>query len=524
MSSEEGLSAGWTLVPLADLLIAVEAGKSFKCEERPPDVDEVGVVKVSAVTWGEYQEQESKTCTDSERINETLFVKPGDFLFSRANTIELVGACVIVRQVSRRVMLSDKILRFTFVGENMKPWVLNLLRSSQGRLQIESLASGNQESMRNIGQGRIGQILVPLPPSAEQNRIVEKLDELLSDLDAGVAELRTAKRKLATYRQSLLKAALEGALTTDWRAARATNGDRQEPAAELVQRILAKRRKLWEQKQLAKFAEQGKAPPRGWQDKYPQPISPDLKDLPELPNGWEWASLDMLGEIASGVAKGTKRSSDVATREVHYLRVANVQRGFLNLAHVKTIEATEKDIAELRLRSGDVLFNEGGDLDKLGRGWVWRGEVVECIHQNHVFRMRPALPATPSELISHHGNTFGKQWFKTAGKQTTNLASINLTLLRSFPVPVAPEVEAHEIVSRLEPLLTVADEQERAISRSIAQATAQRKNILKAAFAGQLVPQDPNDEPASKLLERIRAKRANFSNGNAMLSRIRKTT
>ena len=221
-----------------------------------------------------------------------------------------------------------------------------------------------------------------------------------------------------------------------------------------------------------------------------------------------WASLDMLGEIASGVAKGTKRDAGTVVREVPYLRVANVQRGYLDLGEVKTILATERDIEELILVDGDVLFNEGGDRDKLGRGWVWRDEVENCIHQNHVFRMRPCLALLQPELLSHHGNTFGRRWFQNAGKQTTNLASINMTMLRAFPVPVAPPEEQLEVLQQIRAQLDSLDRQEAATELAIKQSTAQRQNILRSAFAGQLVPQDLHDEPASVLLARIRAERA----------------
>jgi type I restriction enzyme S subunit len=347
-----------------------------------------------------------------------------------------------------------------------------------------------------------------LPSSLTQIRIVEKLEELLSDLDAGVAELKAAQKKLTQYRQSLLKAAVEGKLTAEWRAEHAKRGEPLETGAQLLERILAERRRRWEEKQLAKFKEQGKTPPKDWRDKYSEPVKPNTADLPELPEVWVWASLDMLGDIVSGVAKGTKRDPKILVREVPYLRVANVQRGFLDLSEVKTILATEYDIQELTLRDGDILFNEGGDRDKLGRGWVWRDEVPNCIHQNHVFRMRPYLPDIVPELVSHHGNTFGKTWFQTAGKQTTNLASINMTILRGFPVPVAPHVEQQEILALLRFQLDVLTQQEKSVELGIKQAEAQRQNILKAAFSGQLVPQDPNDEPASVLLERIRAERA----------------
>lgn len=494
----------WVLAPLVDLLSKIETGKSFKCDERRPASSEIGVLKVSAVSWGRYQEDESKTCTDPDRVNPALFVQPGDFLFSRANTIDLVGACVIAREVRQRTMLSDKILRFHFFRDNMKPWVLHLLRSTAGRKQIETLSTGNQESMRNIGQERIGQILVPLPPAAEQTRIVEKLEELLSDLDAGVSELKAAQKKLGQYRQSLLKAAVEGALTAQWRAQHTPT----ETGAQLLERILKERRARWEAKQLAKFEEQGKAAPKDWQKKYPEPVRPEISDLPQLPSGWVWASLDMLGDIASGVAKGSKPTNDAPLREVPYLRVANVQRGYLDLSEVKTIAASERDIQELALKRGDILFNEGGDRDKLGRGWVWRDEVANCIHQNHVFRMRPYLQEVMSELVSHHGNTFGKLWFQKVGKQTTNLASINMTMLRMFPVPLAPADEQRAILEQISAQMDGLNQQDKFVELGLKQSAAQRKNILKAAFSGQLVPQDPGDEPAAVLLERIRAERA----------------
>jgi type I restriction enzyme S subunit len=347
------------------------------------------------------------------------------------------------------------------------------------------------------------QIPIVVAPAAEQIRIVAKLEELLSDLDAGVAELKAAQKKLGQYRQSLLKAAVEGALTSEWRA----NNTPAETGAQLLERILSERRARWEARQLAKFVEQGKTPPKDWQKRYPEPVQPDTTNLPQLPEGWVWTSLDMLGEIASGVAKGTKRDAAVEVHEVPYLRVANVQRGFLDLSEVKKILATKRDIAELTLQAGDVLFNEGGDRDKLGRGWVWRNEVENCIHQNHVFRMRPFLPEVLPELISHHGNTFGKIWFQNAGKQTTNLASINMTMLRVFPVPLGPADEQRELLNQLDIQIEQLDRQEKAVELGLKQSTAQRQNILRAAFAGRLVPQDPNDERASVLLERIRAER-----------------
>lgn len=633
-------------------------------------------------------------------------VKLDDILISTANSYELVGK---VSRVTHKKFDSTlgAFISLLRAHDGIHPGFLYYQVSSESVQRSIREMSSTTTNISNVSGAKLKTLKLHIPPAAEQTRIVAKLEELLSDLDAGVAELKAAQKKLAQYRQSLLKAAVEGALTAEWRATRtplapcgrgaggegyhgraealacsepsstvstvspspqplphqeggATTVDenwlqararelrqaqtpqeqalwqhlrakrfdgykfrRQQPlghyivdfvcfgqkliveldgsqhanatqydaqrdawlkqqgfrvlrfwnnqwtaqpesvleaiwqtlqqepplsscsplpnpspsrgegletetgaaltplsldgrgaggegetGAQLLERILIERRARWEAKQLAKFAEQGKTPPKDWQKKYPEPVQPDTTDLPELPEGWVWASLDMLGEIASGVAKGSKIGADIEVREVPYLRVANVQRGFLDLSEVKTILATERDIAELTLKAGDVLFNEGGDRDKLGRGWVWRDEVADCIHQNHVFRMRPYLPEILPELISHHGNTFGKTWFQNAGKQTTNLASINMTMLRMFPVPLGPADEQRELLAQLELQIEQIDQQEQAVELGIKQSTAQRQNILRAAFAGQLVPQDPNDEPASVLLERIRLERA----------------
>lgn len=149
------LPESWTWIQLGEILNKIEAGKSFTCEERTPSLQQVGVAKVSAVTWGEYNESESKTCLDKSKIETRFLIREGDFLFSRANTIELVGACVIVKKITLQIMLSDKTLRFLFSDSKFKKYVLYFLKSRLGKSEIERLATGNQESMRNIGQDRI---------------------------------------------------------------------------------------------------------------------------------------------------------------------------------------------------------------------------------------------------------------------------------------------------------------------------------------------------------------------------------
>lgn len=153
-------------------------------------------------------------------------------------------------------------------------------------------------TVKHLSSKTVADIELPLPPRGEQVRIVAKLEELLSDLDAGVAELKAAQAKLAQYRQSLLKAAVDGSLTAEWRKTHKPK----ESGAELLERILVERRRRWEEKQLAKFNEQGKTPPKGWENTYPQPVKPEMSTLPELPEGWVWASVDQLSNVVRGAS------------------------------------------------------------------------------------------------------------------------------------------------------------------------------------------------------------------------------
>nr|WP_315540338.1 restriction endonuclease subunit S [uncultured Haemophilus sp.] len=205
------LPSGWGVVKLGTFIQNIQAGKSFKCEERPPINDEIGVAKVSAVTWGEYDENETKTCFDESRINPDLFIKTGDFLFSRANTIELVGACVIVKKINKTIMLSDKTLRIHFTNI-LEKYVLYYLRSSDGRKQIMDKSSGNQESMRNIGQERIKDIDIPVCSLAEQTQIVAILESKLTACDQLAAELAKQLKQAELLKQAVLKAAFSGNL------------------------------------------------------------------------------------------------------------------------------------------------------------------------------------------------------------------------------------------------------------------------------------------------------------------------
>ncbi|MHB1202431.1 MAG: restriction endonuclease subunit S [Acidithiobacillus sp.] len=343
-----------------------------------------------------------------------------------------------------------------FIYYQLMPWVLKLRAASAGSAQGV------------ISKAQLKEIPFKIVGIDQQKRIVAEIEKQFSLLDEAVANLKRVKANLLRYKAAVFKAAVEGRLVETEAALARREGRTYETGAKLLQRILETRRSQW----------QGKG-------KYKEPAAPDTTDLPELPEGWVWARLDAIAALKGGITVDSKRK-DLTARSVPYLRVANVQRGYIDLAEVKYIEAPESEIKALRLLRGDILFNEGGDRDKLGRGWIWEDQLADCIHQNHVFRARLYLDQLSPKLVSWWGNSFGKDYFAREGKQTTNLASINLTKLSAFPVPLPPAAEQQEIVAEVDRRLSLIHEVEAQVDANLRRVERLRQSILAQAFSGRL--------------------------------------
>jgi len=328
---------------------------------------------------------------------------------------------------------------------------------------------------------------------------------LLTDLDAGVAELLEAQEKLVQHQQSLLKAAVDGSLTTQWRTERSQRGEVVETGTQLLARILAERRARWEAEQLAKFVKQDRVPPQGWQDKYPEPVQADTTDLPVLPDGWAWASLDMLSEIQGGIQKQPSRIP--TSNKYPFLRVANVARGQLKLDEIHEIELFDGELERFVLEKGDLLIVEGnGSLTEIGRCALWDGSIENAVHQNHLIRARPVI--MHCEFLETWLNSVkGIERLTSLAATTSGLYTLSVGKISQIPVPVPPLEEQANAVKILEAAFKKQRRQKEDFENGISQFLVQRKNILKSAFSGKLIPQVPCEDSANVLLERISAER-----------------
>jgi type I restriction enzyme S subunit len=333
------------------------------------------------------------------------------------------------------------------------------------RKYLEENASGT--TFKELSGAAMGQLIAPVPPLDVQRRIVARIDELFAEIEEGERGISEAAAQAEVYRRACMKAATTGALTSGWRAANPAR----ETGSTLLGRILDDRRRRWASE------------PRTMGRRYVEP-APVRGDLPTPPAGWCWATLQQLAFVSGGIAVDGKRRPS-RPMDVPYLRVANVQRGRLDLSKMKSITIDEHDFEALRLQDGDLLLNEGGDRDKVGRGWVWRSELPACVHQNHVFKARPVSDLVRPELVSTYLNELGRGFFLDESKQTTNLASISLSKISAAPVLVPPPAEADLILDLMHQF--TANPLLEEIEAAAVSAATLRQSILAAAFRGDLV-------------------------------------
>lgn len=356
-----------------------------------------------------------------------------------------------------------------------------------------------------VDYDQIGAFEIELPPSGEQRRIVEAIESYFTRLDDAVATLERVQRNLKRYRASVLKAAVEGRLVpTEAELARAEGRD-YEPASVLLERILAERRSRWEEAETAKMQAKGKTPKDDrWKAKYRAPEQPHTDGLPHLPEGWEWARVEAIGDILLG----RRRAPEYVGQPRPYLRVANVGDDHIDLREIKKMPYTDEEAETYRLRPGDILVSEGQSVERIGQGAIYRGSDLDLCFQSTLHRFRPFDSSPSSEYCQLVFRSHVRSGvFRRYSSITTNIAHLVLRSFKAVPLPLPPHAEQLRIVAESARVLSVIDSIEGQAAQLVARCTRLRQGILAWAFQGKLVDQDPTDEPASRLLERIQSER-----------------
>ena len=370
------------------------------------------------------------------------------------------------------------------------------------RLKFE----GRGTTISGITKKQLKDTVFPLPPYQEQHRIVAKIEKLFSELDKGIESLKTARRQLEVYRQSVLKHAFEGKLTAQWRK---ENKDKLEKPEQLLTRIKQEREARYERQlqewRIAVKEWEGKGKP-GKKPAKVKEISQlsqaEMEILPSLPGGWSYLR---LGIVINEPKYGTSKKCGYKYEGTGVLRIPNVVRGVVDASDLKGAHFEEDEKRTYALRKGDILvIRSNGSISIVGKCAIISKAEEQYLYAGYLIRLRSnpvaLLPDYLAALLSSH---LLRTQIEHKAKSTSGVNNINSGEIQSLIVPLCSLSEQEVVVERLSASLSAIDTIEAEIDNQLLKADALRQSVLKKAFAGQLVAQDPNDESASVLLARI---------------------
>jgi type I restriction enzyme, S subunit len=352
-------------------------------------------------------------------------------------------------------------------------------------------------------------LVVQVAPLPEQQRIVTAIEQQFTRLDAAVTALQHTRTKLKRYRAAVLKAAVEGKLTEAWRAEHPAT----EPASALLERILVERRAKWE----ADLRAKGKDPAKV---KYVEPAEPDEKNLSDLPKGWCWLTLEQLTSAVRPICYGILMPKENVPNGVLYVKVKDMKGDKINVdeLHRTTFEIAA-GYARASLAPGDLLLAIRGTYGRIA-------EVPDALDGANITqdtaRLATIKLVSSAYVAIHLRSPNSQKYFREVARGVA-VKGVNIADVRLTPIKLPPFIEQQEIVSEVERRLSIVTQLEITVEANLKRAERLRQSILKEAFAGRLVPQDPHDEPASVLLERIHKEREEQKPGSIKKSRELKT-
>jgi type I restriction enzyme, S subunit len=477
------LPSGWCSTSLGELLDRLQYGYTASASStasgprflRITDLQEFGV------DWSSVPGCEASV-TDIQKY----LLADGDFVFARSGSIEKAWR---VRNPPEAVFASY-LIRGRPLAPETAAWLEQFIRSSSYLEQIGAAGAGI--GMQNVNATKLAAVVLPLPPAAEQSRIVTKVEVLTVRSRQARAALDAVPPLLEQFRQSILAAAFRGDLTADWRA----KNPNVEPADKLIARIRAERRSAWE----TSLRTKGKDPRKA---RYEEPTRVDTRDLPTLPGGWVWTTVE---DVTSFVTDGTHQPPPTTSSGIPFVGIRNILDGRIDWTSVDrwvSAETHQALTSRFRASTGDTLYATVGAT--FGQAVLVEDERA-FVFQRHIAHLRAVPSISPNYLTACLSSPLCFEQAKAKARGAAQ-PTVNLSDLRAFVIPLPPVAEQETVVSRVShagrSIEGIAARLRGATERSIKLEQA----VLAKAFKGELVPQDPSDEPASVLLDRIRAAR-----------------
>ena len=496
----EGLPQDWNIVELGDLLDRMANGLTCKQEKEPPGIPVSRIETISAGVIDFDRVRYVRDIDDTKK--EKFLLQQGDLLFSHINSDMHLGKTAVVTS-SKPLLHGMNLLVLRTKKGLLDPYYLHYLMNHfrfSGEFISIAQHAVNQSS---LNQKKIGSLKIPLAPIEQQRAIVAEIEKQFSRLDEAVANLKRVKANLKRYKAAVLKAAVEGKLTEEWRKAHPDV----EPASKLLDRILAERRAKWEEAELARMEAKGKAPKNDkWKEKYKEPAEPDITNLPKLPEGWVWATVESLSRK---VTDGVHKKPSYVTEGIPFVTVKNLTAGdgisFEDLNYV-----TPEDHAEFCKRThperGDILISKDGTLG-----------VVRLIETDRVFSIfvsvalvKPVSYDLSRYLVTAFESSVVQRQMVPKG---SGLQHIHLEDLRADCIPVPPLAEQYRIVAEVDCYLSLIRETETQVNINLQRTERLRQSILSRAFTGHLCPAEETEESLSdvpNLLDMVAESRAGY--------------
>ena len=481
---------GWAFAAISELIGTggiFADGDWVETKDQDPSGD-VRLIQLADIGDGVYLDRSSRFLTaERSRQLKCTYLAQGDVLIARMPD-PLGRSCIYPGDPKTSVTAVDVCIVRTGASGPNHNWLAWFINSPEFRDNVASFQSGS--TRKRISRKNLGTIPLPVPPLAEQRRIVAEIETQFTRLDASVAALRRAQANLKRYRASVLKDACEGRLVpTEAERARSAGRD-YEPAGILLKRILAERRARWESQEKR----------RG---KYKEPSAPDTSALPRLPEGWVWANLDQLASIGTG--------STPLTSKAEYYQDGSVPWVTSSALNEEVVSSPNNSVTEQAVQECRLFFYPAQTLlvAMYGEGST-RGKCSELLFPSTI---NQAIAAVIMEDSAADCRPYSKVFLQSNYEATRRMSSggvqpnLNLGLIKGLSIHLPPLAEQRRIVAEVERRLSVVQQAEATVEASLVRAERLRQSILKQAFSGRLVPQDPDDEPASALLERIRAER-----------------